>query len=346
VRARGAGYPIAIEFDARPGVAAAMRARRCIVLCDANYYVYRLAQEIAREGKATFGVAPLVLGERNKRIATVERIWEMLAESGCGRDSTVVGVGGGVAGDVFGFAASTFMRGIPYVHVATTLVSMADAAIGGKTAVNLRAGKNLAGTFCNPSAVYSHVAALQTLPLRELREGLAEIVKAAIIQSEDFFEWLERLSERRFSQWPWPRVIAAAVNFKVSIVAKDSVEKGPRELLNLGHTFGHAFERASGYRITHGAGVALGLRASAMLATRRGLLSSSEYERIVDLLARFAMPIRTSLEPRRVFDAMSVDKKRRKGRLRFVLPLAIGNVRYGEPASHAEVLGVLAAMRS
>lgn len=346
MRVRGAAYPIVVEFDARSEVARAMRSQRCVVLCDANYYVYRLAQEIAHAGEAVFGIAPFVLGERNKRIATVERVWETLAAGGFGRDCTIVGVGGGIAGDIFGFAASTFMRGVPYVHVATTLVSMADASIGGKTAANLRAGKNLAGTFSDPKAVYSHVAALQSLPFRELREGLAEIVKAAVIRGEDFFALLERLAQRPFAQWPWSRLIAEAVRFKVSIVAEDRIERGPRELLNLGHTFGHAFERASGYRITHGAGVALGLRASALLARRRQMLAAREYDRIVDLLATLAMPIRTSLDPQRVLDAMAVDKKRRKGNLRLVVPEGIGDVRYGVHVSQREVLGVLAAMRS
>jgi 3-dehydroquinate synthetase len=343
---RGPGYPIAIERDVRDRVSAAMRGRRCIVLCDANYYVYRLAQQIARDGDAPFGVIPFVLGERNKRIATVERVWETLAENGCGRDCTVVGVGGGIASDLFGFAASTYVRGVPYVHVGTTLVAMADAVIGGKTAVNLRAGKNLAGTFSDPIAVYAHVAALQTLTFRELREGLAEIVKAAIVEGEDAFSPLERLAKRRFSLWPWPRLIATALRLKITLVTQDRRETGPRELLNLGHTFGHAFERASGYRITHGAGVALGLRASAMLAARRGMLSAGEYDRIVGLLAALDMPVRTSLEPQRVLDAMGADKKRRNGRLRFVLPRAIGDASYGEHVSRQEVLGVLAAMRS
>jgi 3-dehydroquinate synthetase len=291
-------------------------------------------------------VYSFALGESRKRLGTLERVLDTLLASGADRRTTIVGVGGGVASDLFGFAAATFMRGVQYVHVATTLVAMADAAIGGKTGVDLRGGKNLAGTFTDPAAVFAHVDALQTLPYRSLREGLAEIVKAAIIEGGDLFDSIETLSPHAFWRWPWLDVVAHAVKVKTMIVADDRLESGMRELLNLGHTFGHGLELASGYRITHGAGVALGLRAAGLLALRTGRFSEEEHFRILATMALLGMPLRTSMRARDVLDAMSADKKKREGTLRFVLPRAIGDVEYGVQVPVRHVQAVLRALES
>jgi 3-dehydroquinate synthetase len=222
---------------------------------------------------------------------------------------------------------------------------MVDAAIGGKTGVNLAGGKNLAGAFKDPVAVFCDVTALRTLPYRSLREGLAEMVKAAVIEGNDLFDALETLSPHPLERWPWAMLVADAVKVKTAIVADDRQEAGMRELLNLGHTFAHAIERASSYRVTHGAGVALGLRAAGLLALRTGRFRERDHLRVLALLALLRMPLRTSVDPAAIFEAMQQDKKRRGGRLRFVLPRAIGDVEYGVTCSDAAVRWVLERLR-
>jgi 3-dehydroquinate synthetase len=268
----------------------------------------------------------------------------MLA-AGADRSTLVLGVGGGVASDLFGFAAATYMRGVPYAHVATSLVAMVDAAIGGKTGVDLDSGKNLAGLFRDPAAVFCDIDALETLPFRSLREGLAEIIKAGVIEGDALFDSLETLAPHPFWQWPWVEVVSAAVKVKTAIVHDDKYESGMRELLNLGHTFAHGFEQASGYRITHGAAVSLGLRAAGLLALRTKRFSGSDHLRVLALLALLRLPMRTTLKPAAVFAAMQSDKKKRDGKLRFVLPREIGDVEYGVDCTEQKVLGVLESMQ-
>src|SRR5581483_150683 len=234
-----------------------------------------------------------------------------------------------------------YMRGIAYVHVATSLVAMVDAAIGGKTGVDLRGGKNLAGAFRDPAAVFCDVTALRTLPASGLREGLAEVVKAAIIEGGELFELLEELSGHPFAAWPWRDLVAESVKVKTAIVADDRLESGMRETLNLGHTFAHGIERASRYRVAHGAAVALGMRAAGLLALRTGRFDRDAHLRVLTLLALFGLPLQTALDPDTVLSAMRADKKRRGGRLRFVLPRAIGDVEYGVECSDAAVRAVL-----
>ena len=340
---RDLGYPIVVDQDVRPAIAdwLSERATPWVIVCDAHPEVVRLARSIARRVPGSLGVWPFVLGEQHKRLATLERVLDALVAAGADRQTLVLGVGGGVASDLFGCAAALYMRGVEYAHVATTLVAMADASIGGKTGVDLPSGKNLAGVFRDPVAVFGHVDALQTLPYRQLREGLAEIVKAAIIEGSDLFEALETLSPHPFWRWPWLDLIGESIKVKTMIVADDQHEAGMRELLNLGHTFAHGLERASDYRVAHGAGVALGLRAAGLLALRTGRFSEEEHLRVLATLTLLGMPLTTNLSPSGVFAAMQSDKKKRGGKLRFVLPRAIGDVEYGVEAPDRVVREVL-----
>lgn len=342
-------YPIAIgeRLHLEAQEFAESHGSKIAIVHDANPSVANVARRYARAiGKdRVVGIAAFELGESRKRLTTVERVLERLVRMGADRSTLVMGVGGGVASDVFGFAAATYMRGVAYAHVATSLVAMVDAAIGGKTGVDIPAGKNLAGAFRDPVAVFCEVSALYTLPMRSVREGLAEIVKAAIIEGDDLFDGLETLSAHRFVQWPWTDVISAAVKVKTAIVADDRLEAGMRELLNLGHTFAHGIERASEYCVTHGAAVALGLRAAGLLALRTGRFSEREHLRVLTLLTLLGMPLQTSVESGAIFDAMLADKKRRNGRLRFVLPRAIGDVEYGIECSDRTVRSVLGRLR-
>ena len=333
-------YPIVVSTNIRPPLRQFLReARRFVVLCDAN--VAKRAHALTAGIKGRLGVLPFALGERRKTLGTLEHIFDALAEAGAERTTTVVGVGGGVASDLFGLAAALYVRGVPYAHVATTLVAMVDAAIGGKTGVNLRAGKNLAGTFVDPRAVFCDVEALQTLPYRHLREGLAEMVKHGVIEGGDVFEALETLAPHAFWRWPWETVIADSLKVKTMIVNDDRLEAGARELLNLGHTFAHAFERAGRYRVSHGAGVAVGLRAAGLLALRLGRWSEAEHFRMLALLALLRLPLLVEEDPAAVLAAMRVDKKKRDGELRFVVPRSLGDVETGVRASDRTVMRVL-----
>lgn len=345
------GYPIVVADGAASEVARFVRERgygRIVVLTDAS--VASRARAIAKALRASVPVLSFGLGERRKTLRTVERVLDALAKHGVERTTLVVGIGGGVATDLFGFAAAIYMRGVPYLSVATSLVAMVDAAVGGKTGVDLGAGKNLAGVFKDPVGVFCDVASLRTLSDRHLREGLAEVVKHGIIEGDETFERLEVLSAHPFRKWPWESVVADSLRVKAMVVADDRLESGAREVLNLGHTFGHAIERASGYRLSHGAAVSIGLRAAGLLALRTGRFSRSEHIRVLALLALLRLPyVAPAGDPGGVMEAMKVDKKARDGALRFVLPRAIGDVEYGvkvPPRSVRSVLDRLGAVPS
>jgi 3-dehydroquinate synthetase len=339
------GYPIFVAQNVRDELLAFVRLRGqpSAILCDANRHVRAVAEEIAHAA-GDVPVLRFTLGESRKRLATVERVLDAMVGVGVERSSLVLGIGGGVASDLFGFACAVYMRGVRYAHVATSLVAMADAAIGGKTGVDLREGKNLAGCFRDPIAVFCGVDALETLPAQAFREGLAEIIKAAIIEGGDLFNLLEELAPHPVARWPWLELLPAAIKVKTMAVADDRLEAGTRATLNLGHTFAHAIERASNYSITHGKAVALGLRAAGLLALRTGRFSRDEHLRVLTLLALVGLPLQTSLSPAAIFTAMRSDKKKSGGRLRFVLPRAIGDVEYGVECADRTVRAVLDRM--
>lgn len=344
---RDLGYPIVVGSDLRADLRAFVEkhdVRRFVVLCDAQPDVARLARRLTNGLPGRIAILPFALGEKRKHLATLETVLDGLVAAGADRGTTIVGVGGGVASDLFGFAAATFMRGVPYAHVATSLVAMVDAAIGGKTGVDLPSGKNLAGVFSDPLAVFAPVEAIETLPFRHIREGLAETVKHGVIEGGDFFEALETLAPHPFSQWPWHSLVTDSAKVKTMIVADDRTERGAREVLNLGHTFAHGMERTSNFRISHGAAVSLGLRAAGLLALRTGRFSEVEHLRVLALLALLRLPMTMPLDPGDVLEAMQADKKKRDGRLRFVLPMAIGDVEFGVEVPDRDVRAVLKRM--
>ena len=335
------GYPILVGDNLKPELQAFLTARggRFVVLCDAS--VAPLARRLTDRLAGRIAVLPFTLGEKRKDMATVNRVLDELAVHGVDRETLVLGIGGGVASDLFGFAASIYLRGVAHAHVATTLLSMVDAAIGGKTGVDLRAGKNLAGAFSDPVAVFCPVDSLWTLPFRYLRDGLAEVVKHAIIEGGDTFESLETLAPHPFFKWPWETIIADSLKVKTMVVNDDRLEHGAREILNLGHTFAHGIETASAYRVSHGAAVSVGLRAAGLLALQTGRFSSDEHVRVLTLLALLRLPMVTKEDPAAIQRAMEVDKKKRDGRLRFVVPRALGDVEFGVHASKIVVRRVL-----
>jgi 3-dehydroquinate synthase len=286
-------------------------------------------------------VAVTPAGETAKSLATVSRLYRDFAAARLERGSPVVLLGGGVLGDLGGFAAATYLRGLPIVQVPTTLVAQVDSAIGGKVGVNLPQGKNLVGAFAQPRAVLIDPAALRTLPIREYVAGMAEVVKYGVIADRRLFELLERAFLRclPIDDDTMEAIIARSASVKAEVVSKDERESGLRQILNYGHTIGHAIEAAAGYsRYLHGEAVAVGMEAAARLGAALGCCSDAFASRQRALLTRLGLPVSApGVPPGRVLDAIQLDKKVRGGRARFVLPLGVGRVRYGVAVPAAAV---------
>ena len=267
-------------------------------------------------------------GESHKTLETVARILDVLVANRFGRDCAVVALGGGVVGDMAGFAASVYQRGVAFIQAPTTLLAQVDSAVGGKTGVDHPGGKNLIGAFHQPSAVLSDTATLATLPPRELRAGLAEVVKYGLIRDAEFFAWLETQVEALLAGdiAALAHVIRRSCEIKAAIVARDEHEHGERALLNFGHTFGHAIESTSGYgRWLHGEAVAAGMVMAAHMSHESGLLSAADLKRIVRLIERLGLPTYVEqVPPQSLLEHMRIDKKVLDGRIRLILLRAIG----------------------
>jgi 3-dehydroquinate synthase len=259
-------------------------------------------------------------------------LWEEFLRGGLERSSSVVALGGGVIGDLSGFAASTYLRGVRWVGVPTSLLAMVDASLGGKTAIDLPQGKNLAGTFHSPALVVADPEVLKTLPEAETRNGLAEALKHGILRDPALFETCARGWEALQSE-DWTALVRRAMAVKVQYILSDPYEKGERAALNLGHTIGHAVERASNFKLRHGEAVAIGMVAAARLAVRAGLAEAELVEQMITAIDRLGLPRRmpARMDLEEVLDYLQLDKKKRGGQVRFVLPLRIGEVRYGVP---------------
>jgi 3-dehydroquinate synthase len=280
-------------------------------------------------GDGTHASLVLADGEAHKTLASAERIFDSLAALGATRDATVVALGGGVIGDVAGFAAACWMRGIDLVQVPTTLLAMADSAVGGKTAVNLAAGKNLVGAFHQPRAVIADTATLATLPAREFRAGLAEIVKYGAIGDAAFFAWLEAHADALLArdEAALEHAIATSCAHKAAIVARDERESGERALLNFGHTFAHAIEVEAGYgTLLHGEAVAIGMVLAARLSASLGRATPEDAERLAALLDAFGLPTRLppALDADALLRHMRLDKKNLGTQVRLILWRGIG----------------------
>ncbi|HEV8376393.1 MAG TPA: 3-dehydroquinate synthase [Candidatus Polarisedimenticolia bacterium] len=267
-------------------------------------------------------------GERSKTRANKHRLEDRMLAKGGGRDSAVLALGGGMIGDLAGFTASTYLRGIRFVTLPTTLVAMVDAAIGGKTAVDHPRGKNLIGAFHQPCAMLADVSVLETLSEGDFRSGLAEAVKTAVVGDEALFRRLERASAAILSRHPeaLEDLVTACCRVKARIVQADEREAGLRSTLNFGHTLGHALEHLSRYRLRHGEAVAIGMVLEARVAEAAGILTSGESRRIEALLGRFGLPTRVprGFAAQRILSAASSDKKSRSGEIRYALPKRIG----------------------
>ncbi|HZP04512.1 MAG TPA: 3-dehydroquinate synthase [Terracidiphilus sp.] len=279
-------------------------------------------------------------GEQHKTMANVERLTREMVRAGGDRSSLLIAFGGGIVGDVGGFVAAVFMRGIPYVQVPTTFLAQVDSSVGGKVGVNLPEGKNLVGNFHHPRAVFADIGVLGTLPGRELRAGLMESIKAGIIRDRALLRFLEEEAEAVLERDPkaLERVIAASIRMKAGVVSKDERESGLRMILNFGHTVGHALEAVTRYKaMLHGEAVAWGMVAALALGWRRGTISAGQMDRLESLIYRYGPLPALKLRAKKIVAATGGDKKNVGGVRRFVLPHGIGDAGVVEDVTTAEL---------
>ncbi len=283
---------------------------------------------------AGFDVIPIIIpdGERYKDINTVQKIYEKLLKHRLDRKSAIIALGGGVIGDITGFAASTYMRGIHYIQIPTTLLAQVDSSVGGKTGVNHRLGKNMIGTFYQPRLVWIDIDTLNTLPRRELLAGLAEVIKYGVIWDNRFFEFLEKNIEKIFDldKKTLSFLIKRSCEIKADVVSKDERESGLRAILNYGHTIGHAVETVTRYKkFLHGEAVAIGMHLEARLSELQRLLRRNDVSRIKSLIEDYGLPseIPAGLKTDALMSSMQLDKKAEAGELKFILPEKIVKVK-------------------
>jgi 3-dehydroquinate synthase len=304
---------------------------QCAIITDSN--VAPLLADRVKESLNSARFRPLLItipaGEKSKTLQQAGAICNRMIAAGIDRQSFVVGLGGGMIGDISGFVAAIYHRGIPHVQIPTTLLAMVDSSIGGKTGVDTRAGKNLIGVFHQPSLVIDDVDVLKTLPRRQFNQGFAEIIKHAIIADQDMFRMLP--SSQSIAAPALQQLIKRNIQIKSKIVAKDERDQtGQRAVLNFGHTIGHAIERAGNYRkFLHGEAVSLGIVAACAISVKRAGLPADQHTAIVDLLARFGLPTRlpSNFPRKKIFDAIKFDKKFEGGNVRFVVTPRIGTAR-------------------
>ncbi|PKM77116.1 MAG: 3-dehydroquinate synthase [Firmicutes bacterium HGW-Firmicutes-15] len=309
-----------------------------------NLYGSRVL-EILRDAGFKVESAVIAGGEGCKNLATSSCLYEQMITAGLDRKSTVLALGGGIVGDIAGFAAATYMRGIAYIQIPTTLLAQVDSSVGGKTGVNLPQGKNLVGAFYQPGLVFVDVAFIETLPEREYLTGLAEIIKYGIIWDKDFFKYLEEHCDRIKSRDSecLMHITSRCCSIKAEIVAQDETESGLRALLNLGHTFGHAFEALTNYQMyTHGEAVAVGMIYAARLAHHLGIIPFGDLNRIANLIKFYGLPISFgNLKSQDIVVQMRKDKKNIGGKIQLILPTAIGESKIFNDVSEANVVMIL-----
>ena len=315
----------------------------------ADEYVASLFGDTILDSLAAGGMSAELItfarGEASKSLDTIARLASSLAQRGFDRQDGLLALGGGVTGDITGFLAASYMRGIPFVQVPTTLLAQVDSSVGGKTGVDIPEGKNLVGAFYQPRCVYIDSQVLNVLPESELLNGLAEVIKYGVIYDRTFFEFLEnRRQDILALELPvLEEVIATCCAIKADVVEKDERETDLRRILNYGHTIGHAIEAASGYSLAHGSAVAIGMVAAAELAGLKGILAADEKLRIEKLISDFGLPVKIpgELDRQEITNYLKTDKKTVGGRVFFVLPTTIGKVIITDAVEENHILRVL-----
>jgi len=349
-------YPIVIGTGLLESIGPALQtakiAKRYGIICDNQ--VGPLYGEQIRHSLQQAGIASELIvfphGETSKHLQTIGHLASMLAERGFDRGDGLLALGGGVTGDITGFLASIYMRGIPFVQVPTSLLAQVDSSVGGKTGVDIPEGKNLVGSFYQPRAVFIDTAVLKTLPQEEFLGGMAEVIKYGASIDADFFDWLgaNRAAILALEPSVLITMIRRCCELKASVVEQDEREGGLRRILNFGHTIGHAVEAASGYQLIHGYAVAIGMRAVAELAVRCGYADKDVAVMILELLRQYRLPteIPSGLDRDILRRYLRADKKTIGGRIFFVLPEAIGKVRITDQVQEADLDAVLAGVAS
>jgi 3-dehydroquinate synthase len=326
---------------------------RCAIIADetsARLFGDRVCESFSSENFSQ-RLIRIPSGEKSKSLAQVEKICDEMIAAGLDRSSFVVGLGGGVIGDISGFVAAIFQRGVPHIQIPTTLLAMVDSSIGGKTGVNLNAGKNLIGAFHHPALIIADVAALESLPPQEVRQGYAEIIKHAIIRDTEMFQTLSSRAKPPVRLRPMDDGFVALVRrniaIKARIVAADAREiSGERALLNFGHTVGHAIERATDFKIPHGDCISLGMVAACAISVKRAGLSSKERDDVVSLLKQFELPTQlpTEMGREKIAAAVAHDKKFLGGKIRFVVTPRIGDAHVSNNVTMEDIQEAIAAL--
>lgn len=341
-------YPIFVTLgnydDLAERVSEQCNSRSIVVICDENvksHYLGLVVSKLQEKGFQTCH-ASVPAGESSKKLTVMESLYDKLFDHALERSDAIVALGGGVVGDLVGFVAATFKRGLDYVQVPTSLLAMVDSSVGGKTGINHPRGKNMIGSFHQPKLVYSDISVLSTLPKRELHCGLAETVKHAVIRDGRFFDWLNDNSDKimALDQDCMVDLVYRNCSIKANVVSSDERESGLRGILNFGHTIGHALEILySSTGMLHGEAISLGMVAASRLAVKRSLFSDEDAQRLEQLLKDFHLPIRleTGLVVESVMDAIKNDKKVRSGKITFVLPTALGDCTFVDDLSSTEI---------
>ncbi|MBF0546494.1 MAG: 3-dehydroquinate synthase [Candidatus Riflebacteria bacterium] len=307
--------------------------KHCAVLTNelvAKWYLEPVLAELRSKGFEVFSII-LPDGEEQKSLQTVQKIYQDLQKAGLARNSPLVTLGGGVIGDIGGFCAATWLRGIPFVQLPTTLLSMVDSSIGGKVGVNLPNAKNYIGSFYQPSLVGIDVAVLRTLPLTQISYGLVEAIKHGLIADPAYFKFITKSRGEIKTKEPalMQRLIRRSLNIKKMVVEKDELDKGNRAILNFGHTFGHGLEILGEYRrYHHGEAVSLGMLMTLCLSKKLGKLKEDYFEQLNELLVDFSLPVKLPVEysALALYDSITSDKKRQKESIKFVIPITLGSV--------------------
>ena len=312
-----------------------------------NHYGETVINSLNKAGfKVFYHLIPA--GETYKTLESISQVYDVALKHRLERSSTLLALGGGVIGDMTGFAAATWLRGINFVQVPTSLLAMVDASIGGKTGVNHPQGKNLIGSFYQPRLVFIDPMVLKTLPIREFRAGMAEVIKYGVIWDQDLFQQLE--AEKKLDSLEnidlevMDKIITKSCQAKVDVVSQDEKEAGIRAILNYGHTIGHALESLTGYsQINHGEAVAIGMAAAGKIAVKLGMWQEGKTERQDDLIKKAALPstFDNKLKSPEILDSLQLDKKVKAGKVRFILPTDIGQVEIRESISSEVITTVL-----
>jgi 3-dehydroquinate synthase len=349
-------YPIYIGTAIHSSLGSMFRRHNltgtAVVITDKNVaplYLKNVKQSLAGSGVEVHSII-VPSGEREKSLHRADAIYAELLQRKIERQSTIVALGGGVVGDLAGFIASTYQRGIHFVQVPTTLLAQFDSSVGGKVGVNHTLGKNMVGTFYQPDFVVADIAALQTLPRREMVCGLGEVIKYGVIRDRKFFSYTVRHIDAIIAKDPeiLLRIVAECCRMKADIVSRDEREKNLRAILNFGHTVGHALEHAGGYRLLkHGEAILLGMVAETFAALRLGMISPMDAGRIENAVLSVPLPSasRLSFLPSTLFSTMRIDKKVSDGKIRLVLPTSIGKVALPIPVKESVILDSIAYLQ-